>query len=195
VEFNVSSIPAGATVDSATLTLCATAVPSSTKTYEVHRVTASWVEGSVTWDTQPAVAASATTSATTPASAACMTWTVTSDVQLWVDGTTNNGWRVFDTVEGSGPNKTNVFRSKEDTAVPADVPKLDVTYTAAGAMTRHESTDLTVDGTDQVTMVTVQDTKNSGTVSVTVNLEDPSATRHIARLSTLRPAGQSPTSM
>ena len=129
-QFDVSSIPAGSTVDSATLTLCATAVPGATRTYDAHRVTASWVETTLTWNNQPSVAASATDSVTTPAAPGCMAWTVTSDVQLWVDGTANNGWRVSDSVEGQGTKYITKFRTREDTAVPAEQPTLDVTYTA-----------------------------------------------------------------
>jgi hypothetical protein len=128
VQFDVSSIPAGSTIDSATLTLCATSVPGATRTYDVHRVSASWVETTLTWGNQPAVAATVTDSATTPASAGCMTWTVTADVQAWVDGTANDGWRVRDAIEDDSKNASQ-FRTREDTAVPSEQPKLDVTYT------------------------------------------------------------------
>ena len=56
VEFDVSSIPASSTVSSATLTLCATAVPGVTRTYDVHAVSADWVETTITWTNQPSVA-------------------------------------------------------------------------------------------------------------------------------------------
>ena len=68
VQFDISSIAASSTVNSATLTLCSTSVAGS-RTYNAHRVTAAWAEGSVTWGNQPSVAASPTTSATTPAKA------------------------------------------------------------------------------------------------------------------------------
>jgi fibronectin type 3 domain-containing protein len=127
VQFDVSSIAAGSTVSSATLTLCSTAVAGS-RTYNAHRVTAAWAEGSVTWGNQPGVGASPTTSATTPASPGCMSWTVTADVQAWVDGTANNGWRISDSVETD--NATSKFRSREDTAVPAEQPELQVNFTS-----------------------------------------------------------------
>ena len=177
-QFDVSSIPGGATVTSATFKLCATAVPGSTRTQDVYLVTSSWVETSVTWGTQPTVAASATASATTPASAGCMTWTVTSDVQLWVDGTANNGFLVREQDEtGTGGGIKTSFRSREDTAVPADVPTLDVTYTAPFTM-RHESSDLTINGSDEVTTVDVQGTKDAdgGTKTITVDLKDTAGT-------------------
>lgn len=128
VKFDVSSIPASSTVGSASLTLCATAVPVAIRTYEVHAVSADWVETIITWSNQPAVAASATDSATTPASVGCMTWDVASDVQAWVDGTTNYGWRVVDSAEGHPGDYLSQFRTREN-SVTAERPTLDVTYT------------------------------------------------------------------
>ena len=130
MRFDVSSIPAGSTIDSATLTLCPTRVPDDTRTYNVHRVTASWVETTLTWSNQPTVGGTASDSATTPASVACMTWTLAGDVQAWVDGTANNGWRVSDSVESQGTKYWTEYRTREDTGVPSEQPRLDVTYTA-----------------------------------------------------------------
>jgi len=127
VRFDVSSIPVGSTVKSATLTLCATAVPGVTRTYDAHRITSSWVETTLTWNLQPTVDATPTDSVTTPATPGCMDWTVTTDVQLWVDGTTNNGWRINDSVL-DGVNNTTQFRTREDGTVPAEQPKLTVDY-------------------------------------------------------------------
>ena len=127
VKFDVSSIPAGSTVGSATLTLCATAVPGSTRTYEVHAVSADWVETTITWTNQPSVAASATDTATTPASVGCMTWDVADDVQAWVDGTSNYGWRVVDDSESAPQDYLSQFRTRENSVV-AERPTLDVTY-------------------------------------------------------------------
>ena len=130
VQFDVSSIPGTATVSTATLTLCTTAVTGG-RTYNVHRVTSSWTQTGVTWVAQPTVAASATDSLVTPSTAGCMTWTVTADVQAWVDGSAvNNGLRVSDSVESvGGPGAgANDYRTLEDTAVPAEQPKLDVSY-------------------------------------------------------------------
>ena len=49
-------------------------------------------------------------------------------------------------------------------------------YSGASAVTRHESSDLTINGSDQVTTVTVQGTKASGSADVTVDLLDSPAT-------------------
>ena len=125
-EFDISSITAGSTIISATSTLCATSVPGSTRTYDIHQITASWVESTITWNNQPAVAGGATDSATTPASPGCMTWDIATDVQAWVDGAANNGWRVSDDAEDSG-NLTTVFRAREN-GLAAERPTLDVAY-------------------------------------------------------------------
>ncbi|MCH8920266.1 MAG: DNRLRE domain-containing protein [Chloroflexi bacterium] len=182
VQFDVSSIPAGSNVNSATLTLCATAVPAATRTYDAYRVTAGWVEGTITWNNQPAVAGAATATNTTPATPGCMTWNIANDVQLWVDGTANDGWRIHDVSENSATQYLTQFRTKEDGAVPAEQPKLDVNYTeplesvsevvaAGGTVT----TDTEADGAtaaDQLeTWVT---SPNAGTVTIIERAATPS---------------------
>ena len=128
VKFDVSSIPVGSTVNSATLTLCATQVPGVTRTYNAHLVTASWAEGTITWNSQPTVAGAVTDTADTPASPGCMTWTVTSDVQSWVDGTPNNGWRVSDSAEGSATMYVTKFRTRDDGTTPSEQPMLQIDF-------------------------------------------------------------------
>ena len=129
VLFDLSSIPAGSTISSATLDLCAVAVPAATRTYQIERVTAAWTESGITWSNQPTVAAAPSATATTPSTPGCMTWAVTADVQDWVQGLASNfGWRVRDSSEGTGPALTT-FRTHEDVAVPSEQPKLTVTYT------------------------------------------------------------------
>ena len=54
--------------------------------------------------------------------------------------------------------------------------KYEAVWSAVTAMTRHESSDLTINVSDQVTTVTVQGTKTGGGVDVTVDLLDSSAT-------------------
>ena len=129
VVFDLSSIPAGSTISSATLDLCAIAVPATTRTYQVERVAVAWTESGVTWSSQPAVAATGSATTTTPSVAGCMSWTATTDVQDWINGVASNfGWRVRDSSEGTGPALTT-FRAREDVGVPSEQPKLTVTYT------------------------------------------------------------------
>ena len=126
VRFDISSIPSGFTVQSAILTLCATSTPAASRTYNVNTVTASWVETTVTWNNQPAAAGSATDTAVS--ALGCLHWTVTDDVRTWVNGSTANGWRISDSVEGSLTNYTSDFRTREDTAELTETPSLKVTY-------------------------------------------------------------------
>jgi hypothetical protein len=127
VEFDVSAIPSGSTIVSATLTLCPDRDPSESRTYDVHRVSTSWVETTLTWNNQPSVAASATDSQTQVDALICTTWTVTSDVQAWVDGTANYGWRISDDSEENVGSIDTDYKTREhgDTA---DRPELVATY-------------------------------------------------------------------
>ena len=128
-RFDLSSVvPPGNEVLKAELNLCATAVPGSTRTYEVHKVEAAWTEATITWNSQPAVAGASSDSISTPATAGCYTWPLMkSDVEGWVVGFANDGWRVKDSIE-DGSNNNTTFRSREDTAVPSEQPNLFVVY-------------------------------------------------------------------
>ena len=129
IAFDVSSIPAGSTVTSASLTLCLSANPgaeSQGRTEELRLVTSSWVETAVVWNDQPTVSASVTDTITVPATAQSGTFTVTADVQSWVDGTANNGWRLGDETEGTSTGDVK-FRSREN-ATTDGRPKVKVIY-------------------------------------------------------------------
>ncbi|HEY82272.1 MAG TPA: DNRLRE domain-containing protein [Dehalococcoidia bacterium] len=104
LKVDISSIPAGAVIQSANLTLWAKEYPEVARTYDLHRVTANWTETSIHWNNQPGIAASATASARTPSdNSTPMKWEVRNDIQAWLDGvTTNYGWRISDAAETFG---------------------------------------------------------------------------------------------
>ena len=133
VKFNLSCIPTGTVLQSATLKLFAKAVPSVTRTYNVHRVTENWTETSVNWDNQPAVAAAATANVTTPhGKDNFMEWDVRADVQDWLDNIVdNNGWRVSDVAEGSATPYQTTFLTMEKGDTNKE-PKLEVAYMPTG---------------------------------------------------------------
>ena len=120
-------IPASARVTTATLKLYLATAPAATRTYDLARVSAAWGEGTITWTNQPAVGAVSTSTATGTTSGVTLQWNVTSDVQAWVSGTANNGFRIADSSEGQNPAREGQFDSREG-ATPSQRPNLLVSY-------------------------------------------------------------------
>lgn len=129
--FDLSSIPAGATIEDASLTLCYAIPPllaAIGRQHDVIAVTASWAEADVTWNTQPGVAAGATDSINVPLLGGCVTFNVTGDVQSWIDGASNFGWRIADGNEG-GSSAAAIYASG-DNGGSVNEPLLSVQYVA-----------------------------------------------------------------
>jgi len=126
--FDLSGIPADATVNSGTLKLCLPAIPGGAaqgRTHELRTVSASWTELGVTWSTQPPAAADATSVLTVPETAECVSVDVTVDVQAWVSGKQNYGWRISDQDEANAaPVK---YATREEPTI-AWRPALEVLY-------------------------------------------------------------------
>ena len=133
VKFDLPSIPAGSTVNSATFTLCFLQKTSQTaargRIHELHRTTSTWTETGVTWNNQPTVAASVTNTIAVPSTSQCVYFSVTADVQAWVNGTGNNGWRLNDQDETAKGRFGTDYVTREQ-ADASQRPKLDVTYTS-----------------------------------------------------------------
>jgi hypothetical protein len=131
VRFDLSScaIPATARVTDATVSLYLSQAPSSSRTYEIRRVTAAWAEGAVTFANQPAAADAATSTTTTgTTSGVTLSWPVTSDAQAFVAGSaTNNGWRVVDSTEGALLAIDSTFGARER-ATASERPEVVLTY-------------------------------------------------------------------
>lgn len=144
IRFDLSSIPAGVTVTSATLNLFEAGTFGATRTIGAHRVTRDWTEAAATW-----MRADAATNWSTPggdfvSSPTTTTtlswdgvlgwfqWDLASDVQAFVAGSsTNNGWLLKDTVE-DGSQAYWFFESREGT--PGNRPYLRVQYTLDGGV-------------------------------------------------------------
>ncbi len=127
VQFDLSTIPSGARINSARLELYAICVPPSQRAYEVRRMLQAWVEDSVTWSTQPTVAG-VTDKAMTPSRGhQWMAWEVAPDVRSFLGGTPNYGWLIKDEAEGTHPARHTIFASRESRSHPG--PRLVVTYT------------------------------------------------------------------
>lgn len=148
VQFDLSSIPSCVTVSDARLRLRITAPDTTLRTYEVHRLTASWTEGDgtassgVTWSTRDGSTswmtaggdfiAAATDAVATGTAAAFLEWNVTADVQAFLAGTAANaGWLVKDDTE-SGTGVEFIFASK-DNATVSHQPQLVLTVSGNDA--------------------------------------------------------------
>ncbi len=133
VRFDLSgcspTIPADAIVQAASLRLTAASVVLATRTINVRSVSASWTEAAVTWNTQPAVAASNTSSAAVTlgqGAGTVVSWTATSDIQSFVAGAaTDFGFRLSDSAEGAALGVPVVLNARE---AASGLPQLVVTY-------------------------------------------------------------------
>ncbi len=121
VRFDLATLPPGATISSATLTLHRES--TGTRTYGVQPVSTHWEEGSVTWNDRPTVTGTEVQVQVTGSTA---TWNVTAHVQgFHAQPQSNHGWRLRDATNTA--NNTSVFRSREHSTGPG--PTLIVTYT------------------------------------------------------------------
>jgi hypothetical protein len=123
--FDISSIPPASSVSAAMLTLCRTNGSGSGTTHELRQATAAWAEGTLTWNTQPTLSTTVLHTIPVPSSADCVSVSVKENVQAWLLGAPNFGWRIMDTDE---PNAPTVQYATRENASSAQRPKLDVTY-------------------------------------------------------------------
>jgi hypothetical protein len=126
VMFDISSIPAGATVSAASLTLCRTNGSGGARTHELRAATSAWSESGVTWNTQPSLAGSSGATISVPSSAGCVTTDVKNDVQAWILAAPNFGWRIADIAELTAPLVDWATHEEPSTGLR---PSLSVTYT------------------------------------------------------------------
>ncbi len=129
MRFDLSSIPQGSSVTSATLYLYETDKKLDQLTF-IYKVTTLWNENSVTWnypwlnpggdfDNLHAYANFP------PVQSNCMlTIDLTDLVQEWINGSPNYGFLLYST----GPNHILRYSSKEN-ITPAEHPKLHISYT------------------------------------------------------------------
>lgn len=134
VQFDLSSIPAGSTINSADLELYATAKDTSADnvTENIQRITASWTEGGATWNNMNAnfdAAVSGTFSPGTTTGVFKTSTSLVSLVQAWVNGTYSNyGMMIKDPTESTA-NTAWTYATKEN-ATTANRPILRINYTA-----------------------------------------------------------------
>jgi uncharacterized repeat protein (TIGR01451 family) len=179
-RFDLTAIPPGATIQSASFELyyVSTRVTFA-ESIRLHRVTRAWTEPGATWrsndgvgawtspggDFDPAVVSSATVDGTVNV---WKTWTVTSLVQGWIDGTYPNHGLVLESPSLSGNNERR-FHSSESAAA-ALRPRLTVTYVATDlrASTKTVSNAAPVAGEVLTYTIAVTNTGNAHAAGVVV---------------------------
>ena len=145
IQFDISSVPAGATVDSATVGLYLSSVANAGTQYlDFYRVLRAWVESQVTWDIaatgadwgtagcadtvsdrEPVVIGTATLATANAWYSASLQ---PSLVQEWVSGAiTNNG--LIGILRGETNTWLRYFRSSDYTDDTSLRPKLTIEYT------------------------------------------------------------------
>lgn len=125
IKFDLSSIPAGSTIDSAKLRLYADLIDfSGARTYALNDAAGSWSESTLTWNNKPAVGAAVTTLSVS--SIGWKEWDVTSNVQAKINGGVNNGWVITDAEQLRPANPMIAFDSKEGR--PLYIPQLVISY-------------------------------------------------------------------
>jgi hypothetical protein len=127
LRFDLSSIPAGSTVQSASFQayLVQTSSSPATLDVELKRIDAPWQEGTVTWNTQPGYTG-ANNVIGVGKTMGYYSWDVASLVQTWVNGNPNYGLALMSKNESTLGWRG--FASRESTAPPPNPPRPVVTY-------------------------------------------------------------------
>jgi hypothetical protein len=123
-QFDLSSIPAGATIESAQFRalLTATSLPSPTLDIELKQVDTAWSEGTVNWVT-PLTYISTNNVLGVGTALTYYVWDVTGLAQAWVDGTANHGLALVSKNEA-----TIGYRGFASREAPPNWPRLVITY-------------------------------------------------------------------
>jgi hypothetical protein len=130
VEFDLSScnIPSTGGADSATLSLYLSTAPTTSFNYDATRVTSAWA-GTLTWNQAQALTYAGSTTASVAGGTTAgvrISWPVTVDVDSFIKGGSNFGWRISDT--GTGQNLVKDTAKFASTDSGANVPTLTITY-------------------------------------------------------------------
>lgn len=141
IRFDISSIPTGSIIQSATLNLFYyywTSTNPQGRELTLYRITNNWNEETATWNNQPTYYTIPTNSSLIPDEINnWIQWNVTSDIQKYVDGqATNYGWKITDeSYWGDFNIPLTLLRSKENVTdspyleieanLPPEIPTID----------------------------------------------------------------------
>jgi 2',3'-cyclic-nucleotide 2'-phosphodiesterase (5'-nucleotidase family) len=132
LKFDLSALPAGATITSASLEMTAWKAQGGDLAVSAHASSDdSWTEGGLNWNNQPAIGSQLDTTTLTSGVTGLYTWDVTSLVQSEYAGDQTATLLLKADAEGSASAKTYAFDSKE-WGTAAERPRLVVSYTGTG---------------------------------------------------------------
>ena len=126
IKFNLSDLPPDATIISAKLRLYYYAIVKNDpvgRTWSIHRNTQDFNEGEVTWNNQPSHNPTPTDEIIVPSSFGWVEWNVTSDIEDFMTGTPNYGWKLKDKNEGDVNNGGQFYSKEYGTSKPELVIK------------------------------------------------------------------------
>ena len=119
IRFDLSPLPANATIDAAQLQINVVQVTGGPRAIEIGRADAPWDEGTVTWSNKPGATWSGLTQ--TASAPGAVAFNVKALVAAWQSGQPNNGFAL----RGAGGGAGVAVASSKETGV---APKLVVTY-------------------------------------------------------------------
>ncbi|MEM2945500.1 MAG: DNRLRE domain-containing protein [Thermoproteota archaeon] len=131
VKFDLTQMPPGSKLVSASLKLYVTSTMASGRTYECYLLNGDWAERSVTWNSQPGAVSGFTVDSTVPAAGSWISWNVVSSVSQILAGIRSNfGWGLKDKIEGvretlAAPAPRTVFPSRES---QTNKPTLEISF-------------------------------------------------------------------
>ncbi|MGD0214595.1 MAG: DNRLRE domain-containing protein [Terriglobales bacterium] len=131
IQFNLSSIPTGASISQATLKLYVNAV-STAGAFQVYSVNGAWAENTITYDLAPALGSviNSDVPITTADKNQYILIPMTSTVQGWVSNPSSNNGVALIAVS----NFDATFDSKESTST-SHPPELDIVFAGDGTIT------------------------------------------------------------
>lgn len=132
VQFDLSAVPTGSTINSANLELFEGNNPGEDVTHGVHAIDVPWLQSAIKWNTQPAHQATPTDTALIVADTSrdFKSFDVTTDVQDFVNQCADNhGWMVKDQDE-TGNNEDVNYVSREEGQVSEQLnrPRLTIDF-------------------------------------------------------------------
>lgn len=125
IQFDLSSIPSGAIIQDAEMKLTY-ATTQETTTFNIHRLTSSWSENTITWNTTYSYISTSYGSMTAWHTSPEIYVPLDAAVTDWIENGYNNYGVLLKWKSGSGNCN---FESKETASTSGEEPSLEVTYT------------------------------------------------------------------